>query len=288
MHTLLVRLNDPYFITICLLRQGPTQTGDAPHLAQTNLAPFAGVSYIPNTPLETQIPIAGNVNNTNIFQRLAILSPYFPNPRGFGVNEYSVPVGSNVTWLNMVHRHGSRYPEFSGDAAERTLGLKLAAAEGKFTGHGPMDFLNDWKFMLGAEILVPNGKAELFQSGTLHYYQYGHLYPNNGSKIIARSTTQRRMYESAEYFLAGFFGLGWTQNATLELAIEWPGFNNTMAGYKNCHHNSWVMAKEGNITKIVQIVKTNNSQRSWNGWVCTFMMLMSESGVVLQETLTGL
>jgi hypothetical protein len=145
----------------------------------------------------------------------------------------------------MVHRHGSRYPEFSGDAAERTLGLKLAAAEGKFTGHGPMDFLNDWKFMLGAEILVPNGKAELFQSGTLHYYQYGHLYPNNGSKIIARSTTQRRMYESAEYFLAGFFGLGWTQNATLELAIEWPGFNNTMAGYKNCRHTSWVMAREG-------------------------------------------
>jgi hypothetical protein len=71
------------------------------------------------------------------------------------------------------------------------------------------------------------------------------LYPNNGSKIIARSTTQRRMYESAEYFLAGFFGLGWTQNATLELAIEWPGFNNTMAGYKNCRHTSWVMAREG-------------------------------------------
>jgi hypothetical protein len=245
-----VRLHDSHLNIIILLCQGPTQTGDAPNLAQTNLAPFAGVSYIPNTPLETQVPIAGNVNNTNIFQRLAILSPYFPNPRGFGVNEYSVPAGSNVTWLNMVHRHGSRYPEFSGDAAERTLGLKLAAAEGKFTGHGPMYFLNDWKFMLGAEILVPNGKAELFQSGTLHYYQYGHLYPNNGSKIIARSTTQRRMYESAEYFLAGFFGLGWTQNATLELAIEWPGFNNTMAGYKNCHRTSWLMARDGKVHRI--------------------------------------
>ncbi|EAT81332.2 hypothetical protein SNOG_11624 [Parastagonospora nodorum SN15] len=228
-------------------KYGPTQTGDAPWLAQTNAAPFAGVSYIPNTPLETQIPIAGNVNNTNIFQRLAILSPYFPNPRGFGVNEYSVPFGSNVTWLNMVHRHGSRYPEVSGDAAERTLGLKLAAAEGKFAGHGPLSFLNDWKFMLGAEILVPNGKAELFQSGTLHYYQYGHLYPNNGSKIIVRSTTQRRMYESAEYFLAGFFGLSWTQNATLELAIEWPGFNNTLAGYKQCNHTGWLTAREGDL-----------------------------------------
>jgi hypothetical protein len=148
----------------------------------------------------------------------------------------------------MVHRHGSRYPEVSGDAAERRLGLKISAAAGKFTGHGPMDFLNDWKFMLGAEILVPNGKAELFSSGTLHYYQYGHLYPNNGSTIVVRSTTQRRMYESAEYFLAGFFGLGWTQNATLELGIEWPGFNNTLAGYKQCNHSSWGMAREGRVS----------------------------------------
>lgn len=214
-------------------------------MAQTNLAPFAGVSYIPNTPLETQIPIAGNVDNKNIFQSLANISPYFPNPRGFGVNEYPIPPGSNVTWLNMVHRHGSRYPEVSGEAAERLLGKKITDAKGKFTGHGPLAFLNDWIFMLGAEILVPNGKQELFTSGTLHYYQYGHLYPNNGSKIVVRSTTQRRMTESAEYFLAGFFGLGWTQNATLELAIEWPGFNNTLAGYKHCNRTSWEVARGG-------------------------------------------
>jgi hypothetical protein len=129
------------------------------------------VSYIPNTPLETQIPIAGNAGNKNIFQSMANISPYFPNPRGFGVNEYSIPPGTNVTWLNMVHRHGSRYPEVSGEAAERTLGKKLTDAAGNFTGHGPLSFLNDWNFLLGAEILVPNGKQELFTSGTLHYYR---------------------------------------------------------------------------------------------------------------------
>lgn len=190
------------------------------------------------------MPIPGNPDNKNIFQSLANLSPYFPNPRGFGVNEYPIPPGANVTWVNMVHRHGSRYPEVSGEAAERTLGKKLTDAAGKFTAHGPLSFLNDWKFLLGAEILVPNGKYELFQSGTLHYYQYGHLYSNNGSKIVVRSTTQRRMTESAEYFLAGFFGLQWTQNATLELAIEAPGFNNTLAGYKQCNHTNWQVAKD--------------------------------------------
>ncbi|KAF2268328.1 3-phytase A precursor [Lojkania enalia] len=233
-----------YFDTTIGAFAGPTQTGDAPWLAQTNMAPFPGVSYIPNAPLETQIPISGNTHNRNIFQRLANLSPYFPNPRGFGVDEHPVPPGSNVSWLNMVHRHGSRYPEVSGAAPERILGKKIMDAKGRFKGHGPLSFLNDWKFMLGAEILVPIGKQELFNSGTLHYYQYGHLFSNNGSKIIARTTTQRRMLESAEYFLAGFFGLGWTQNATLELVIESKDFNNTMAGYKLCNHSSWDMSQD--------------------------------------------
>ena len=74
----------------------------------------------------------------------------------------------------------------------------------------------------------------LFDSGTLHQYLYGHLYPNNGSKIIARTTTEDRMRQSAEYFLAGFFGLQWPQNATLEFIIEEDNFNNSLAGYDNC------------------------------------------------------
>ena len=105
-------------------------------------------------------------------------------------------------------------------------------ATGKFNATGELSFLNTWNYTLGlgAEILVPVGKQELFDSGVLHYYEYGHLYPNNGSKIIARSTTQDRMTKSAEYFLAGFFGLQWTSNATLELIIEGDGYNNSLAG----------------------------------------------------------
>jgi hypothetical protein len=48
---------------------------------------------------------------------------------------------------------------------------------------------------------------------------YGPLY-NPNSKIIVRTTTQDRMLKSAEYFLAGFFGLEWTNNATIEVIIE--------------------------------------------------------------------
>lgn len=42
----------------------------------------------------------------------------------------------------------------------------------------------------------------------------------------------------------GFFGLEWTNNATLEVIIETTGFNNSLAGYDNCN-NSNLAVNEG-------------------------------------------
>ncbi len=38
--------------------------------------------------------------------------------------------------------------------------------------------------------------------------------------------------------MAGFFGLEWTNNVTIEVLIEADGFNNSLAGAANCdnHH----------------------------------------------------
>lgn len=166
------------------------------------------------------------------------LSHYFPNPIGFGVDEYSLPSGAEIVQLNMLSRHGSRYPT-TGTGAY-VFGQKHVNMTGKANYTGELSFLSDWTYKLGAEILVPVGKQELFDSGVLHQYMYGHLYPNNGTKIIARSTTQRRMTESAEYFLAGFFGLQWQNNATLELIIEATTgvWNNSLAGYYGCNNSN--------------------------------------------------
>ncbi|KAL9097125.1 MAG: hypothetical protein Q9165_000551 [Trypethelium subeluteriae] len=235
-----------YFQTTPELFAGPTPTGPAPFLAETNPAPFPSTSFIPNTPLETQVPIVDSPPGGNIFQLHGQLSHYFPNPDGFGVDEFALPPGANITWLNMLSRHGSRYPTTG--SGTPTFGSKVQNATGKFNATGELSFLNTWNYTLGkgAEILVPVGKQELFDSGVLHYYQYGHLYPNNGTKIIARSTTQDRMTKSAEYFLAGFFGLQWTQNATLELIIEQNGFNNSLAGYYQCNNSNTNVSATGN------------------------------------------
>ncbi|KAL9057901.1 MAG: hypothetical protein Q9162_002028 [Coniocarpon cinnabarinum] len=217
-----------YFQTTATDFRGETPTGTPAFLAETNPAPFPSTSYIPPQPLETQVPIQGAPAGGNIYQLHGQLSHYFPNPDGFGVDEFPLPPGANISSLYMLSRHGSRYPT----STPSVVGKILNATS--FTASGDLAFLNNWTYKLGEAILVPIGKQELFDSGTLHQYLYGQLYPNDGSKIIARTTSQDRMLQSAEYFLAGFFGLQWPNNATLEVIIESDGYNNSLAGYDNC------------------------------------------------------
>ncbi|KAK9349871.1 histidine phosphatase superfamily [Lipomyces doorenjongii] len=177
---------------------GPTVTGAAPFLAQTNPAPFGQVAYVPNAPLQTSEPIVG-AQERNIFHLMGNLSPYFSPENGFGVDEYSLPEGANnfPLWASGIFNATANGTVFEGD----------------------LSFLNDWSFKLGEEVLVPQGRKELFDSGILNYYNYGHLY-NNSSKLVVRSASQDRVLKSAENFLAGFFGLDWAEHANLLVTID--------------------------------------------------------------------
>lgn len=235
-----------YFQTTPEIYAGPTATGAAPFLAATNQAPFGATrSYVANAPLETALPIVGDTQNASIFHLMGQLSPYFPNPDGLGVQEMPLPPGASIDQVHVLHRHGSRYPTTGASVVK--FGKALASQSktgtaGNFSG--ALSFLNSWSYKLGAEILVPVGRQELFDSGVLHYYDYGHLY-NTSTKIIARTTTQDRMLKSAEYFMAGFFGVEWTNNVTLELIIEGDGFNNSLAGYDQCNNSNLAVNQGG-------------------------------------------
>ncbi|KAG7132294.1 3-phytase A like protein [Verticillium longisporum] len=220
-----------HFQTSPQLWAGPTATGPAPFLAQTRVVPTG--SFVPNSPLQTAMPIQGMATqDEGLFKLMGYLAPYEPSP-GFGVDEYGLPEGAEIVQLQMLSRHGSRYPTLNSSVT--SLGDRLKAAAGKVKAKGALEFLNRWTYELGHEILVPKGRSELFESGVLHSYMYSQLY-NANSKIIVRTTD--RMLKSAEYFLAGFFGLEWTNNATIEVIIEQGGFNNSLAGYLNCP-NAW-------------------------------------------------
>ncbi|KAL9127938.1 MAG: hypothetical protein Q9217_003274 [Psora testacea] len=196
-----------YFQTTPEVFGGPTATGRTPFLAESNPAPFGAAS-------------------------------------GFGVNEYPLPTGTNITQVHVLHRHGSRYPTTGAPVEKfgKALAQFVDGSETNFTG--ALSFINSWSYGLGAEILVPVGRQELFDSGVLHYYDYGNLY-NTSTKIVARTTTQDRMLKSAEYFMAGFFGLEWTRNASLEPIIEGDYFNNSLAGYDNCNNSNLAVAEGG-------------------------------------------
>ena len=77
------------------------------------------------------------------------------------------------------------------------------------------------------------------------------------------------MLKSAEYFLAGFFGLEWTKNATLEVIIEGDGFNNSLAGYDNCNNSNKAVAAGGTNASIEWVNATHRLQNltenfTWN------------------------
>ena len=144
-----------YFQTPPEIFAGPTPTGAAPFLALTNPAPFPGVSYIPPKPLETQEPIKNAPKDGNIFQLLGNIAPYFPSP-GFGVDEFPLPEGAEITWMNMISRHGARYPTAIIALGAAISGAKSAGA--KFSGD--LEWLNDWTYNLGTNILTPSGRQE--------------------------------------------------------------------------------------------------------------------------------
>lgn len=173
-----------YFQTSPELWAGPTATGKPAFLAQTRVFdPTA--TFVPNEPLQTSIPIEGmKAGNESIFKMMGYLSPYFPSP-GFGVDEYPLPEDAEIVQVQMLSRHGSRYPT-TGSGVQK-FGEKMKKRSGSTKFKGALGFLNEWKYQLGAEILVPKGRQELFDSGVLHSYMYGSLY-NPKSKIIVRTT----------------------------------------------------------------------------------------------------
>ncbi|KAK4181039.1 putative 3-phytase A precursor [Triangularia setosa] len=219
---------------------GPTATGKAGFLAQTREWDLERgnrkQTWVPNEPLQTQVPVKGGGDQSeegkSIFGEMGFLTPYKPS-NGFGVEEWPMPAGAEIVQVQMLSRHGSRYPTIGSNVYGFGERIKEGKLSGGFRAKGELGFLNEWEYELGEEILVPKGRQELFDSGVLHAYMYGRLY-NPHSKIIVRTTTQDRMLKSAENFVAGFFGLEWTRNATIEVIIEGAGYNNSLAGYMNC------------------------------------------------------
>jgi hypothetical protein len=142
------------------------------------------------------------------------------------VDEYTLLKGANITQMHILQRRGARYHS-SSEGLDSCGAAIVNATSKEIVFQGKLDFLNDWSYKLDKEILVSQGRQELFDACP-KYYNYGHLYNNDNnnstskSKLVVRTTLQSRMLESCENFFTGYFGLNWRDHAKFQLAPGWP------------------------------------------------------------------
>lgn len=183
----------------------------------------------------------------NLFEYLGNTSPYFSSPifADFQEQNAVLPENHTISQVHILHRHGARYPTSYATEGAPYFGAVIANVSNlthpnsNFSASGPLEFLNTWSYKLGAELLVPVGSAQLFNSGVHHYLRYGQLYNSTtqAHKPVIRTTSQSRMLNSARYWILGFFGYDGFNDVDLEVIIESEGFNNTLASYETCNNS---------------------------------------------------
>ncbi|KAA8648019.1 histidine phosphatase family protein [Aspergillus tanneri] len=192
----------------------------------------------------------------------ANLSPY-KDAEGFGVPK-GVPQGCELSQVHVLHRHAERFPTSSplDGAGMSDFASKLvnySKAHGVTVAKGPLEFLNNWEYVVGEDTLMENGAATEDTSGANFWVKYGRLlyradrdnvaawnqslnvYANGTArpKPVFRTTSQDRILESARWWLSGFFGNSSAHNSEdqydLVIIPETTGFfNNTLASYVSC------------------------------------------------------
>lgn len=147
------------------------------------------------------------------------LRPY-ADAEGFSVPS-GVPIGCELAEVHVLHRHAQRYPS-SYETDTTTFASKIAnytSCRPGRVGHGPLEFLNRWKYLLGTDVLLPFGAATEDTSGAAMWDKYGRLlyrapagqsrwkpelnvFPNGTARRtpVFRTTDSQRILESARWW----------------------------------------------------------------------------------------
>ncbi|KAF7298396.1 AB hydrolase-1 domain-containing protein [Mycena kentingensis (nom. inval.)] len=212
-------------------------------------AEAAVIATAPNQPLHTaaallvtpeSIPGSAKNSSFNMLRNWGNLSPWYSVERGaFGLDSGAeVPETCRITGLHLLHRHGARYPTaYATYGGPSKLAGKLNPVADKWTASGALEFLNDWTYKLGEEVLTPFGRQQLFDLGISTRLKYGFLLKNfteTNTIPVFRTESQDRMLASAMNFAIGFFGYPFEGQYQQSITVEADGFNNTLAPYKTC------------------------------------------------------
>ncbi|KAK6362574.1 hypothetical protein TWF730_000031 [Orbilia blumenaviensis] len=157
-------------------------------------------------------------------------SPYFAvdTADDSTLNRYH---GCEVTFANVLSRHGARYPTGGASAGIKITINKIQSQATSYSRK--TDFMKTFKYSLGADALTSFGQQEMYNSGVRFYRRYESLAFNNDP--FFRFSAQGRVIDSGEKFTQGFIdektkrtGEPVGQYPPAVLVYEGYPFNNTM------------------------------------------------------------
>ncbi|KAJ6104542.1 phytase [Penicillium sp. IBT 18751x] len=134
---------------------------------------------------------------TDISQRWGAYSPYFSVE---GDISGDLPKGCEVTFVQVLSRHGARYPTASKSKkyAKLIADIQANATDFKDT----TAFLKTYNYTLGSDDLTTFGERQMVDSGIKFYNRYESL--TRDSIPFVRSSGSSRVVESGKKFIQGF------------------------------------------------------------------------------------
>ncbi|KAJ3532297.1 hypothetical protein NM688_g7444 [Phlebia brevispora] len=115
------------------------------------------------------------------------------------------PDGCVIDQVNILHRHGARYPN-EDDAPSYVEAIAGFASATEFRD-SKLKFLGEYEYELPAEALVPYGAEQSWRSGVEAYGRYEKLLGTDrnelGGQVYVRTTTKGRVKDSAGNWTEG-------------------------------------------------------------------------------------
>ncbi|KAF5363805.1 hypothetical protein D9756_000048 [Leucocoprinus leucothites] len=168
-------------------------------------------------------------------------SPQYP------VGRYSKPPkGCEITQVNILKRHGARFPTSSATTRILSALNKLKSAT-SYT-HPSLQFLKTFTYDLGTDVLVPFGALQSYVAGQSAFIRYKDLIDHSNIPFI-RASGSERVIDSATNWTDGFSSASQHRfNPVLSVIMsEDPTANNTLddsgcplAGDSDDHVDPWV------------------------------------------------
>ncbi|EJF55726.1 phosphoglycerate mutase-like protein, partial [Dichomitus squalens LYAD-421 SS1] len=110
------------------------------------------------------------------------------------------PEGCNVTQVNLLQRHGARYPNAEEGQRYAVAVERLASAK-KFADKR-LKFLEDYEYDLDADDLTAFGAAQTFESAQVFFNRYAHLADEDNVPFV-RASGVPRVVDTANNWTVG-------------------------------------------------------------------------------------